>query len=518
METIEKDERKKSKIILNIVLQVAVGILITAVFTLYFIIRWSIEEYDFSMDSILYTITNSNEGANDAFLMSAVHYCVPKIVTFVLVYLLVVSLANFAICMKQRGFLPKVRKSIAERAKNYTALLVSVCLLFLTGFSYHAYYTADAYYEVTAYLHNSRLKTTLYEDYFVNPKDAEISFTGTKKKNLVYIYLESMETTYTSVENNGSQTRDLIPNLVELAAENAYFSHTDGFGGLYMTSGATATIMALLASTSGVPYAFPAGGTGAGNHGKFASGVTALGDILEDFGYRQTFLCGSQAIFAGRDRLFQQHGGYEIYDLITARQNGDLPSSDYYDGWWGFEDTHLYDIAKKRITELSKGDAPFNFTMLTVDTHAPSGHKCELCKDYPGTVAEAVTACADRQLSEFMDWCKRQDFYEDTVFVISGDHLRMDKSLSTDKCERAIYNCFINGERPAEYNGKNRTATIMDVFPTTLYSLGFTWKGERLGLGTNLFSDEKTLAEEIGLETLNLQIERKSAYYLTNFS
>ena len=37
----------------------------------------------------------------------------------------------------------------------------------------------------------------------------------------------------------------------------------------------------------------------------------------------------------------------------------------------------------------------------------------------------------------------------------------------------------------------------MDMFPTTLASLGAVIDGDRLGLGTNLFSDKPTLAENL---------------------
>ena len=53
----------------------------------------------------------------------------------------------------------------------------------------------------------------------------------------------------------------------------------------------------------------------------------------------------------------------------------------------------------------------------------------------------------------------------------------------------------------------------MDFFPTTLASLGVTIEGERLGLGTNLFSDQATLAEEYGYETMFSELSRTSVFY-----
>ena len=77
---------------------------------------------------------------------------------------------------------------------------------------------------------------------------------------------------------------------------------------------------------------------------------------------------------------------------------------------------------------------------------------------------------------------------------------------------RTIYNAFINSKIKADKT-KNRIFTTYDFYPTILASLGFEISGNRLGLGTNLFSDRKTLAEEIGLNKFNKELKLKSQYY-----
>ena len=52
----------------------------------------------------------------------------------------------------------------------------------------------------------------------------------------------------------------------------------------------------------------------------------------------------------------------------------------------------------------------------------------------------------------------------------------------------------------------------MDMFPTTLAAMGVQIEGDRLGLGTNLFSKRATLAEEIGYEALNENVSRYSKF------
>ena len=51
------------------------------------------------------------------------------------------------------------------------------------------------------------------------------------------------------------------------------------------------------------------------------------------------------------------------------------------------------------------------------------------------------------------------------------------------------------------------------MYPTTLASLGVKIDGDKLGLGVNLFSDQKTILEEYGLTYVNNEIKKKSFFY-----
>ena len=126
--------------------------------------------------------------------------------------------------------------------------------------------------------------------------------------------------------------------------------------------------------------------------------------------------------------------------------------------------------------------------------------------------------CADKLIGDFINWIKQQDFYENTTIIISGDHLVMSDLITSsyEKENRHVYNAIINSSISIE-NTKNKNFTTMDMFPTTLASIGVTIPGDRLGLGTNLFSDKQTLIEELGNETFNEEIDKKSTYYNQNF-
>lgn len=54
------------------------------------------------------------------------------------------------------------------------------------------------------------------------------------------------------------------------------------------------------------------------------------------------------------------------------------------------------------------------------------------------------------------------------------------------------------------------------MLPSTLAAMGVQIEGDRLGLGTNIFSDRQTLAEELGLGELNEMLSQNSEYYTNN--
>lgn len=366
------------------------------------------------------------------------------------------------------------------------------------------------------FIQSQLTRSNLFETEYVDPATVSLEFPA-QKRNLVYIYLESMETTYLSTELGGAQPNNLLPNLTQLAQDNVNFSDNDGLGGAQQMPGTSWTVASMVAQTSGIPLKVPVGDNDYGKKSaRFLPGVRTLGEILEEEGYNQMLLIGSDANFGGRKQYFTQHGNYEIFDYYTAKQTGKIPQD--YKVWWGYEDRKLFEYAREQVTELAARGEPFNFTLLTVDTHFPSGYPCPLCERVDDRQYANVISCADRQVSEFIDWLQQQDFYENTTIIFTGDHLSMDSKFFTDIGEynRTIFNGVINAA-VEPVHAKNRLFSVMDMFPTTLASLGVTIEGDRLGLGTNLFSDRETLMESMGQETFADELERVSNYYNNRF-
>jgi len=369
---------------------------------------------------------------------------------------------------------------------------------------------------VFEYLHNVMTKTTIFEEQYVAPNEISIEFPE-EKRNLILIYLESMEATYSSVEEGGGKPVNYIPCLTEIAKNNVSFSNGSQIGGGIVAPGCEFTMGAIVGTSSGVPFKSMINGNSMSNYAQFLPGLTTLGDILEKEGYTNYFLCGSDAEFGGRKLFYEKHGNYNIHDYFYAADKGYIPK-DYYE-FWGYEDFKLFEIARAELGQLGSSGELFNYTMLTVDAHHPEGYICELCEGSYEQQYANVISCSDRQIAEFVSWIESQSWAQNTTVILIGDHTSMASDFWDDigGYERRTYNCFLN--LPDGLNmerTKNREFDTLDYFPTILASLGAEIEGERVGLGTSLFSERPTLTEELG-GSYAQELRKYSAYYVENF-
>ena len=396
-------------------------------------------------------------------------------------------------------------------------LILWCCVLLALGMAAFAAFDV----ELVAYVFHQNADSGIYKAAYVDPDQTRITFPE-EKRNLIYIMLESMETSYLSKELGGAMEENLIPELYDLASENLCFSDSDKkVGGFYTTKGATWTIGSMVAQTAGIPLKTPTEDVNQyGAAGEdFLPGVTTLTNILHDAGYYQTLMVGSDVTFGGREAYFSQHDMDEICDIYTARTDGIIPAN--YFVWWGMEDLHLFEYAKQKITALAEKTEPFAFTMLTVDTHHVGGYQCALCKESAsGESYDQSISCSSRQVADFVKWIQAQDFYENTTIIIVGDHESMDNGyfarMVDDDYQRLLYNCFINTPTTPK-KVINRRFAAVDLFPTTLAAIGCTIEGDRLGLGTNLFSNVSTLTERMGFENFSNELAKASSYYEEHF-
>ena len=364
------------------------------------------------------------------------------------------------------------------------------------------------------------LKSDMIDKHFVDPETTEIKWPE-KKRNLIFIYLESIENSYLSKDLGGNIDVNLMPNLTELAYTGTVFSDTDNyFGGPQKATGTQWSIASMVNQMTGLPMKAPGMHNAYGVEGNFLPGAYTLAEMLEAQGYEQTCMIGASGDFGGLRYFFETHGNWKFMDYNYAIEHEMIPKD--YKVWWGFEDDKLYEFAKEEITRLYKTGKPFNFTMENADTHRPDGYVSKgKKKPYKSPYANAIWN-SDQDVCKFVKWIQKQPFYENTTVILIGDHRSMETDFFkfykfTKDYNRTQFNLILNPApsvgTPDKSITNNRLWANWDMFPTTVASLGAQIDGERLGIGTNLFSGKPTLFEEYGVEKVNKELEKGSKFY-----
>lgn len=475
----------------------------------YFGTVWGKGSYgDVSADQLLINLISPAGGAEDNVYIEGIEGPVFNIMLATSVFCLFVF-SNFKIKYSLKQKTAIIFNDLVHRIIS----LVLALAVFIGGavYGYQEFNLKQLYY---AYFTDSDFIEINYAD----PRETKITFPE-QKRNIIHIYLESMENSYLSKDLGGYMEMNLMPELTELSYEGVTFSDTSNrFGGPLTATGTQWSVASMVNMTTGLPMKVPAEPNAYGTADSFLPGAYTFGEILRDAGYEQTVMIGSDANFGGLTYFFTNHGEYKIMDYRYAIKNGLIPED--YKVWWGFEDDKLYEFAKEEITRLYETGKPFNFTMETADTHRPGGYLSENAPTpYDDHYANAI-AYSSEQTVEFVKWIQQQPFYENTTVVLIGDHLSMDTDFFEDfdsNYKRTQFNLILNAA-PEVADTKsdrfvNRQYANFDMFPTILASMGVEIKGDRLGIGTNLFSDKDTIFEEYGTDKVNMELEKKSDFY-----
>lgn len=382
----------------------------------------------------------------------------------------------------------------AEKAVKKHLRKIIICFIaFCTVLSFSFFQRI----QLISYVMGSEKYESLFEKNYV--RNAKLTFPK-KKRNIIYIYLESMEMTNTSKKYGGAFKTNYIPEMTKLSQKYENFSGNDSrkLNGAYATQGSDFTMASLFSQSTGLPLKALMI-----NEKKYFPSVSSFGKILKMNGYKNVFMSGGDTKFADMNKFLKTHGSFDVYDQ-SRKIKDSHPVAEKDKHKWGYNDYILYSDAKKKLNELSKSSQPFNLTFMTIDTHYPSGYKCRYCKDKYSYDYMNVMSCASKQLNSFISWCQKQSWYKNTTIIVNGDHPSMSSEYKwkAGRYLRKTYTCYINSAVKRKVQ-KRRKYSTFDNFPTSLAAIGVKIKGDRLGIGVNLYSSKKTMCEKYGYEGFN---------------
>jgi len=490
-----------------------------AVFLLFFIslcsvrfITWfSRNFHSATFEQVIFFLNVPVDGAESEFVRT---FYIKVLLFSSLVTLLFVILkfVGHWLAKRERGMGPLLAKGMPFYGK--AICLISIVIIIVSGFRINRMFQVG---ENLRNQYNQEI-SQFYEKFYVDPQTAQIIPPAQAKKgNLIVVYLESMERTFSDEK---LMSRNLIPHLSQIADENQSFSYfTQGYA-------QSPTQAALVSSMIGVPitYLMQIGRSivVGGSLSEFAPNAFSIGQLLQKEGYQNLYVQGTSGRFSGTDVFLKSHGFDQFYDMddMVSRFEGSRAKECLEAKVLArFYDEFTYDFFKEKIRTLP-ADKPFFAVMATIDTHfgnaTPNSQKL-----FP-TETENTIYHASSMAGQFLEWVRKQPFGENTTVVFIGDHLMMKVGGRKDPASRTffrdapinsrfMFNAFVNARKKAP--DRMRHFTQVDIFPTLVESLGYEIKGGRLGLGTSLFSGRETLLEALGTDELDSQLRKKNLLY-----
>src|SRR5471030_966111 len=286
-----------------------------------------------------------------------------------------------------------------------------------------------------------------------------------KKPNLVYIFGESLERTYFDEQTFPGLTTELS-------------RHKDAsidFTGTRQVPGTGYTIAGMVSSQCGIPLFVPFDGNASSALSTFYPENVCLGDVLKAAGYQNYFYQGAELAFAGKGTFLTSHGFDYLYGYNELRST--VVADPKYKNDWGWYDDTLLDEVFKKFVELSKAGKPFSLFTLTVDTHHPDGFISRGCtrKAYPltGKPNQSLSAvsCSQELIAAFIDKIKASGYFDNTLIVVSSDHLAMNNTAysTLHKQNRKDLFFVLDGRHPVgDLNAAKRStldngATVLDM-------------------------------------------------------
>lgn len=245
---------------------------------------------------------------------------------------------------------------------------------------------------------------TLTETYFQKlypPSDSTTHLLKTDRPNIILLIMESF--TANVIEALGGKP-GITPNLNRLCKEGILFDS------IYATGDRTDRgLVGILAAYPSQPVRpiikFP------GRSQK----LSYLSRKLEAMNYKTSFVYGGDADFANYRSLLTYAGFHHLTSVDDF--DDDLDNSK-----WGVHDEFLFEQVRKEL-DTTATDRPFFKTVLTLSSHEPFDVPLKHIKgEDEGNLFLNSCYYTDKHLGGFIDYCKQQPWWDNTLIVIIADH------------------------------------------------------------------------------------------------
>lgn len=335
------------------------------------------------------------------------------------------------------------------------------------------------YYENDIHIRNVNLQKHVNHTYKNNYYDENIN-----NKNIIYFVIESLNKEF--IEN-----KNLMPFLNDLSKKSINFENVNE---LDLTNYTTSGLYALLCGNLLPDY-------------KIFNQMKCLPDILFENEYDLSFiradldLLSSHINDKGEIKSRPYKDKIEMCDFECFKKKTKL--DDFH--VWGVHDELIFketlNLIKKNIEKKNK----FALIVKTVDTHI-EGYPSKNCKknEYFDSKIARSFYCLDNLFKKFFNELENLKNINDTIIVITSDHLLMNETFS-DKFGPNKSNLFLIYDLQSQkYSSIKKKSSKLDIPATVLDTLGIA---NKLGVGVSNFDSNQNLIQKY--DKLNLILNKQ---------
>ncbi len=286
------------------------------------------------------------------------------------------------------------------------------------------------------------------------------------KCNIVFIILESLSTEYVGYYNDGKGYTPFLDSILSQSLTFKY-SFANGRRSIEVLPAIFSSIPALTKT----PYIIS----------EFSlNNINSLAKTLRLHGYHSSFFHGGKNGTMNFD-FFTEIAGFDQYFGKTEYNN----DADF-DGKWGIYDGPFFTFFLDKLNNFSQ---PFLSSVFSLSSHHPYNVPEKYRGKFPKGTLEIHESIGytDYVLSNFFKDASRQEWFKNTLFIITGDHT---SELSNPKYNNrlgkyAVPIAFYHPEDTTLKGFREDIIQHIDLFPSVLSYAGI--EGEIVSFGNNVF-------------------------------
>lgn len=313
-----------------------------------------------------------------------------------------------------------------------------------------------------------------------------------KKLNVVLIIAESFSEEYIGHYNPKSSHTPFLDSLIK---ESLSFKNTFANG--------KKSIEALPAILAGIPTLMNSSYISS----KYASNqINSIATSLKKQGYQTAFYHGGANGTMGFN-AFTQIAGIDRYIGLN-----EYPNKKDHDGNWGIFDEPFLQFC---LNDFKQSNKPFFASIFTLSSH----HPYPIPKQYKDRFKEGKIPIlksieyADFALKQFFEAAQKEDWFEETLFIITADHTSK-PLLESYNNRTGVYEIPLLFYAPKYIQAEEKTKVVQqsDIYPSIIDFLGFE---ETLTcFGQSVFMDK---SEGFSVSYLNEKFQLIQGNYCLEF-